>query len=450
MLRSLILTVLTLFSTVSMASLRMQCEDLFLAENEIAWRKADVKDHETWSESVKVGRYKSHAEKTRGLEMAFEVRQNKDLVHPEATAILLHGVGDDRRGLEPLAKEFEQQNWRVISFDLLGHGDTAELNQKRVNELVSIDYRDQIQMVTDIALKLGLKDVVIIGHSMGGGLSMNLSAELKERGVNVQANVPIAPYLSPIDKFLLNQVVTPEVATFVAKQVADKVTLGALARSVDTIKSVAPMTGGFIFSAAEAYVKIVHSALWPVINTKLNIAENPMLVGLGRGMRFAAHYQIRQKVESLFTKYENLKNEKRPKEDRYSAAQIELMVRGAASATLGIQDLDFQARRNPSRRDSEIPTLIFYGHDDQVVIKPQIEDFRRVVEERGDDVTFQEIDSDHFLPQRYPLEIARSVIDFMRERNLFARPGPSSRQSRKQTAAAPKKKVSESKPSPGH
>lgn len=82
--------------------------------------------------------------------------------------VFLHGFACDRSFLAPQMKHFSAGH-RVVSVDFLGHGesDTPEM-----------EYRLP-RFAADVARlleHLGLKDVVVVGHSMGGGVALELAA----------------------------------------------------------------------------------------------------------------------------------------------------------------------------------------------------------------------------------------------------------------------------------
>lgn len=78
--------------------------------------------------------------------------------------ILLHGFLENKtmwsRYIDTLSK-----NHRVITVDLLGHGETESLGYVHVME-------DQADMVYAILIYLRLRKVVLVGHSMGGYVAL--------------------------------------------------------------------------------------------------------------------------------------------------------------------------------------------------------------------------------------------------------------------------------------
>jgi len=78
--------------------------------------------------------------------------------------VLLHGFLENKtmwnRYIETLAK-----NHRVITIDLLGHGETESLGYVHVME-------DQADVVYAVLIHLKLRKIVLVGHSMGGYVAL--------------------------------------------------------------------------------------------------------------------------------------------------------------------------------------------------------------------------------------------------------------------------------------
>jgi len=88
--------------------------------------------------------------------------------------VLLHGFGSSLQTWDDWAPALEK-NWRVLRFDLPGFG----LSGPAVNN----DYSDAADVARVIALldQLGLQQVSMAGHSMGGRIAWNLAAAHPER-----------------------------------------------------------------------------------------------------------------------------------------------------------------------------------------------------------------------------------------------------------------------------
>lgn len=81
-----------------------------------------------------------------------------------ADLVLVHGWCGDRTTTEPLAQRLGQQSHRAITLELPGHGGTP--SEASVPRHVSIESYGQY--VHQAAIRAGLHEPVVVGHSMGG------------------------------------------------------------------------------------------------------------------------------------------------------------------------------------------------------------------------------------------------------------------------------------------
>ncbi|AEH01037.1 alpha/beta fold hydrolase [Lacinutrix sp. 5H-3-7-4] len=80
------------------------------------------------------------------------------------TVVLLHGFLEDHSMWDSVLKPLSQNN-RVITIDLLGHGQTESLGYIHTME-------DMALCVNAVLKKLNLKQYTLIGHSMGGYVAL--------------------------------------------------------------------------------------------------------------------------------------------------------------------------------------------------------------------------------------------------------------------------------------
>lgn len=85
--------------------------------------------------------------------------------------VFVHGVSTTLASFDGLFPEIVKNGYRVIGLDLLGYGKSDKPDIK-----YSISFH--AQTVISLIRELGLKDVVLVGHSMGAAISM--CAMLKE------------------------------------------------------------------------------------------------------------------------------------------------------------------------------------------------------------------------------------------------------------------------------
>jgi pimeloyl-ACP methyl ester carboxylesterase len=82
--------------------------------------------------------------------------------------LLVHGWGCDHSFLAPQAEHFSR-NHRVVSVDLRGHGASDAPRQ----EYTVAGFADDLGFLCD---RLDLHEAVVVGHSMGGNIALELAA----------------------------------------------------------------------------------------------------------------------------------------------------------------------------------------------------------------------------------------------------------------------------------
>jgi pimeloyl-ACP methyl ester carboxylesterase len=85
--------------------------------------------------------------------------------------LLLHGLAAFRHTWRHL-KDSELPDYRIFRIDLRGFGDA----KKPAGQKYSLD--DQAALVLGLIGHLGLSDVTIVGHSMGGGVALATAPRL--------------------------------------------------------------------------------------------------------------------------------------------------------------------------------------------------------------------------------------------------------------------------------
>jgi|SRR6187402_1105754 len=94
----------------------------------------------------------------------------RDVGDGEKVAILLHGWGCNHSFFAPQETHLLSLGYRVISIDLRGHGSSeAPPDCDYAMELFASD-------VTTLAAHLGISKAVVIGHSMGGLVALQVAA----------------------------------------------------------------------------------------------------------------------------------------------------------------------------------------------------------------------------------------------------------------------------------
>lgn len=87
--------------------------------------------------------------------------------------LFIHGVSTNLKSFSTLYPDLVKNNFRVLAIDLFGYGKSDKLNIKYSLQF----HADTINAFIE---KLGLKKVILVGHSMGGALSLLSAIQSKK------------------------------------------------------------------------------------------------------------------------------------------------------------------------------------------------------------------------------------------------------------------------------
>lgn len=122
-----------------------------------------------------------------GVALAYEEAGSGD-----PTVVLIHGWGNDRGALAPQSDSLRATH-RVIAVDLRGFGESS----KPVEGYAVEDHADDVAFLTD---RLGARSFVVIGHSMGGLVALDVAARYPER---VLGTVILESFVAPSEAALV-------------------------------------------------------------------------------------------------------------------------------------------------------------------------------------------------------------------------------------------------------
>ncbi len=105
-----------------------------------------------------------------GIQQCYEMTGPDDAPH----VTLVHGSGDNRKAwwlqISALA-----ESYRVLTYDMRGHGDTETPESDSLNQMTFV------QDLAGLLDALGIERTALIGYSMGGGIVRNFAASHPER-----------------------------------------------------------------------------------------------------------------------------------------------------------------------------------------------------------------------------------------------------------------------------
>ena len=118
-------------------------------------------------------------------------------------AVLSHGATGTKEDFYPIAEALAADGWRVIAYDGPGVGDSTGINGE--------DREEALTAVVDHARATDAEAVVLIGGSMGAGLSLAMAAPLHADAV-VSPSAPATAY----DALDAARAMPDDIAVFVA------------------------------------------------------------------------------------------------------------------------------------------------------------------------------------------------------------------------------------------
>ena len=116
-----------------------------------------------------------------GHRLAYETRGDG-----KRTVVLLHGLLLSKKMHRPLAKRLAQRGYRVVSLDLLGHGDSDKPTDMAEHSMTL--YGGQVLGLLD---HLGVDQAVLFGTSLGANTALELAAVAPERVRGMVIEMPV-------------------------------------------------------------------------------------------------------------------------------------------------------------------------------------------------------------------------------------------------------------------
>lgn len=104
----------------------------------------------------------------------------------EHTVVLLHGLLLSRKMHRPLAKALARRGYRVVSLDLLGHGDSDKPTDMTEHSMQL--YGAQVLGLLD---HIGVQQAAVLGTSLGANTALELAAIAPERVRGMVIEMPV-------------------------------------------------------------------------------------------------------------------------------------------------------------------------------------------------------------------------------------------------------------------
>jgi pimeloyl-ACP methyl ester carboxylesterase len=117
----------------------------------------------------------------RGHRIAYDIHGEGERV-----LVLIHGLLMNRRMYDNLAPEMASRGNRVITVDLLGHGDSDKPPDMRIYSMSS--FASQVAALVE---HLGLRNPVVGGTSLGANVALELAVHHPERAGGLFIEMPV-------------------------------------------------------------------------------------------------------------------------------------------------------------------------------------------------------------------------------------------------------------------
>jgi pimeloyl-ACP methyl ester carboxylesterase len=205
-----------------------------------------------------------------GVEIRYEAAGNG-----EPAIVFVHGWSCDRSYWSGQAAHFARGR-RIVAIDLAGHGESGLGRQRYTIEAFGAD----VKAVVDA---LGLKRVVLVGHSMGGPVTLEAARLMPER---VVALVPIdtlgrvgqetsaeekraflepmrADFVAATRKFVLDFMFTPHSDPALAERIAQDMAAGPREVGLSALESLFDYDEAKALAAVKAPLRLINADRWP-------------------------------------------------------------------------------------------------------------------------------------------------------------------------------------------
>ncbi|MFN4245660.1 MAG: alpha/beta fold hydrolase [Brevinematia bacterium] len=106
-----------------------------------------------------------------------------DIGHGNRVLILIHGWLTSKESWIPVINNIDKRKYRIIAVDMLGHGQSSRSLKLKFNTY------ENVYIISRLIFTLNLKNVVIVGHSTGGKISLFLANKLYKISKDIVSKV---------------------------------------------------------------------------------------------------------------------------------------------------------------------------------------------------------------------------------------------------------------------
>lgn len=315
--------------------------------------------------------------------------------------VFLHGLGDNMFKLQALENLAVQSGYGVLRVDLHLHGDTLKVYLRENRELPHrLDYAENTVDIAALISDLKLQDIIIIGHSYGGGIAFDLARHLVDNNpeINIESVHPLAPYVQRIDKFLKSYFATPR---FMISQTGEMLKAGSggmMDGFIDNIMQ--PMSNMMLamFSGVRMMQAHVEDMIgWDAVN---DLVLDPILENCMR-ISYERYFLMNM-------------GKRRSELSRDEKKTLQIEVEAAIRVTKGIRGFDLL---DPTTQlPKAMPPIDVIGaQHDTLVVPDQLREFAHRLRLANLKYTLSFMDginADHLFPRRMAQTLFAKIVEF--------------------------------------
>lgn len=337
-------------------------------------------------------------------------RHHRPVVAGQPTMVYVHGLGDSMKNMEPLWEKALNEGKGVLMIDQYGHGDTLDLTisrSKKKDPLKQYDYMNNSRDLHDLIIHLGIENLYLVGHSLGGNVVFYTAAEFAKQKessrVKLRGLVTMAPYAGRADTYARDYIRSPE---FWIEETSKVLAAAPGGQSIDTL--VDPYYRFFwILRQYPKFMQDIYNNLLGVQNVK-DAIQDPVMDELLRA-RYREYFENKMKSEKG--------TDKLSKQD---LADIQIKAEVCLGITKVNRSIDLLDSLK-SLPDIDVPILILGGRYDKLVLTSQLKDLLYRFEREGFNaelIFMNGPNADHFFPQRMAEEVYKTIEVYFEKRAL--------------------------------
>lgn len=344
----------------------------------------------------------------RGLEVFQSPDSDRRMVYDyipsrdgKPVMVFLHGLGDNLFKLQALENLAVEAGFGVLRVDLHLHGETLKEYLRQNHELPHrLDYAENTVDIAALIKQKGLLDIIIIGHSYGGGIAFDVARYITQNfpEINIESVHPLAPYVQRIDKFLKSYFASPRFMISQTSEILKVGSAGMMDSFVDNIMQ--PMANMMVamFSGVRVMQAHVEDMIgWDAVN---DLVLDPILEN---SMRISYEHYFLMNM-----------NKRRSQLTADEKKELDIQVEAAIRVTKGIRGFDLL---DPTARLPRTmpPIDVIGGVNDSLVVPDQLRDFARRLRAANLESTLTLMDgvnADHLFPRRIAKQLFAKIIEF--------------------------------------